>query len=406
LTFRRPHPGVKISRITRIRGGGKVRSASARWIRFVRSAAVLRTCSWNGTLRACRRGFTLVGLLVVIAIIGILVALLLPAVQAAREAARRTECTNHLKQIGLGCSLHVDVNKFFPSAGWGYYWTADPDRGFGADQPGSWAYNILPFVEAGIERDLGKGQTGAAATWEPFSRKLHQTPQEMFHCPTRRAPRLYRSLWVSVREQPWLANVAQTEGVVKGDYAANSGDARYFDTDDFWIPQNYATLERGNAWRRTSACNPADTDFRFCQTGVSYIRSEVKIAQITDGTSSTYLVGEKYMDPNTYEYIGSSNTDPTFSWGDNQSLWTGYEWDNHRVAFGPNSESNDPEDYQPRQDTPGYDTRPPYQFGSAHVGGYNCVMCDGSVQTINYDIDHRVHGRLAHRFDGEPVELN
>src|SRR3712207_4914981 len=94
-----------------------------------------------------RRAFTLVELLVVIAIIGILVALLLPAVQAAREAARRTECVNHLKQLSLGCMNHESQHKFFPSGGWGNRWVGDPDRGAGVDQPGSWYYSILPFIE-------------------------------------------------------------------------------------------------------------------------------------------------------------------------------------------------------------------------------------------------------------------
>src|SRR3954451_3369851 len=88
-------------------------------------------------------GFTLVELLVVIATIGLLVALLLPAIQSAREAARRTQCKNNLKQIGLGCLNHADAHKFFPSGGWGFDWTADPNRGYGPDQPGSWSSDIL-----------------------------------------------------------------------------------------------------------------------------------------------------------------------------------------------------------------------------------------------------------------------
>ena len=198
--------------------------------------------------RKCRPGFTLVELLVVIAIIGILVALLLPAVQSAREAARRMQCKNNLKQIGLGCMLHVDTHGFYPSGGWGYKWSADPDRGYGENQPGGWAYSILPYIELGTLHDVGKGVAGTPA-WQPFSEQLHGTPVGTFICPSRRDVRAYPADQ-QVNEQPWLNSFSGTNGVAKSDYAMNSGTSRYYDSDQFYSPTTYADVEKRNSGKK------------------------------------------------------------------------------------------------------------------------------------------------------------
>ena len=92
-----------------------------------------------------------------ITIIGILIALLLPAVQAAREAARQLQCKNNLKQLSLGCLNHESLFKRFPTGGWGFAWTGDADQGTDRRQPGGWIYNVLPFIEQPAMHDLGAG---------------------------------------------------------------------------------------------------------------------------------------------------------------------------------------------------------------------------------------------------------
>jgi prepilin-type N-terminal cleavage/methylation domain-containing protein len=358
--------------------------------------------------------FTLVELLVVIAIIGMLVALLLPAVQSAREAARRSQCQNNLKQIGLACLNHVDVHKHLPSGGWGFDWTADANRGYGPDQPGSWIYNILEYVEEGNLRSLGKGQATTSAGFKDASIKLHQSPVAIFNCPSRRAARIYPSPWgppgaQPICEQPWLADVART-GVAKSDYAANSGDSIEFAGDNFYRPTSYAAIQP-DKWTPTNICKKTgdpqqDKYVNFCETGISFYRSTVKLSQVTDGASKTYLVGEKWMPAAGYDGFTDQNA-PGFTAGDNQSMYTGFEWDNHRVAWNPSSSTSQTVS-QPSQDGPDLDSSgsEPRRFGSAHPSTFEMVFCDGSVHSIAYDIDPSTHRALAHRFDGEAVQLD
>ena len=139
-------------------------------------------CAWGEACVNSRSASTLVELLVAIAIIGVLIAILLPAVQSARESARLAQCKNNLKNIGLGLLSYHDVHKQFPGGGWGHYWVGVPERGDGRGQPGGWIYAVLPFVEEGNLHDLGIGATGNAAI-EQLNRletKLGDTPQTKY----------------------------------------------------------------------------------------------------------------------------------------------------------------------------------------------------------------------------------
>ncbi|MCH2113302.1 MAG: DUF1559 domain-containing protein [Pirellulales bacterium] len=328
-------------------------------------------CAATSKKTRLRVGFTLVELLVVIAIIGVLVALLLPAVQAAREAARRTQCLNHLKQIGLGSMSHHDVHSHFPSGGWGFLWVGDPDRGFGEAQPGGWAYNILPFIEQQTLHDLGAGTTGDAR--EQANSIRIGTPLETLNCPSRRPATTYPAgtIYKHLREPN---HTASTADVARSDYAANGGENIFpYGTG----PNSYA-VEARFSWPDQSTA-----------TGIMYGRSNVGMRQITDGTSNTYMVAEKYLNPDKY----STGTDS----GDNENMYMGFNEDIVRWT-GDGVELLLP----PLPDTPGVWGR--NGFGSAHAGLMNAAFCDGSVRSISYSIDEEIHRRLGNRKDGLPVD--
>jgi prepilin-type processing-associated H-X9-DG protein len=111
-------------------------------------------------------------------------------------------------------------------------------------------------------------------------------------------------------------------------------------------------------------------------SGVIYQRSEIRIGDIPNGTSNTYLIGEKYLPPDNYLNGG----DP----GDDDHLYVGFDNDTARTTFDP-----------PLHDTPKY--QDPFRFGSAHVGGCNMLYCDGSVAVVAYSIEKAIHLRAGDR---------
>jgi len=338
-----------------------------------------------------RNGFTLVELLVVIAIIGILVALLLPAVQAAREAARRTQCKNQLKQMGLASMNHHDVVGHLPTSGWGWRWQPDPELGYGEGQPGGWTFNILPFMEEQSLRDLASGG-GTAAEVEAKVLQLVQTPVGMYNCPSRRGAELY--IYTRSDNQTLGATRGRTcraDGtcsISRSDYAGNAGNGTLTTDMGNTGPTSQAAVTAGyNNWITGK------------HNGVIYQRSMLKLSKITDGTSKTALIGEKYVSTDTYS-TGTCN-------GDDQNTFVGHDQDTLRYtglpvvgAIGP---AGDETGLTPMgvssgaagtkklafQSGPGNPTAP--IFGSAHPGTLNMAFCDGSVQSISYDIEPSVY---------------
>lgn len=281
-------------------------------------------------------GFTLIELLVSISVISILVALLLPAVQSAREAARKVQCRNNLKQIVLAGHLHSDVHKTLPYGGWGSLWVGDPEKGFGDAQPGGWIYNSLPFLEQSNVRALENGA-------------FVDISLPVFTCPTRRTV------------EPWpytdpcgLLNAPRPDFGAKSDYAANGGDLEMH-----------------------SCVTNFDVTAARLMTGIALPRTVVRTKEILDGMSNTYYAGEKYVSRRHY---GSG-----MCLGDDQSMYVGDDEEIRRFTF----EVPRRDDIQMHE----------YVFGSAHSRGCFFAYCDGSVRWISYNIEPSIHRLNGHKDD-------
>jgi type II secretory pathway pseudopilin PulG len=311
-------------------------------------------------------------LLVVIAIIGILIALLLPAVQAAREAARRSQCSNNLKQIGLAFQNYHDTYKEFPCGGDG----ADPMRRFidgqgnfvtfpsgtpptpgvtiatGIEQWFGWAYQILPYMEQ-------------QALWEDMDdEKVKGKAVESYFCPTRRKPVVFDVNFPG-RTIGFRAQI---------DYMANRG------------PSNNNNIPNGASFNGV---------VRPSITNLNNRAPRIDTGSVLDGTSNTLMAAERGLAINWYDTAPGLETDiarggycagPTY-------LTSGFGG-----SIGEPIKDKDINLFTGGSAKVIIGSR---HFGSAHPAGMNAVLCDGSVRVIRYGISPVVFRQFVGRKEGE-----
>jgi len=301
--------------------------------------------------RRRRAAFTLIELLVVISVIAVLIALLLPAVQQSREAARRGQCANHLKQVGLAIHNFEQVNTTLPSSRLG-------------PQHATWLVQILPFME---QANL-YNSWNLTNTYYLQSTTVRTTSISAYSCPTRRGPMQSTQFEVS---STGLPDTQQYPGVL-GDYAGNGGQFAGSIVDD--------PLCNGVMCQAQSQV----TNSQVVQT-----RPQTHLQDVTDGTSHTFLVGEKHVPITKYGQSGPS-------WGDGAIYNGDFPRNFSRIAGQPKFNLG-----QGPNDLSG-----PWhcKFGSDHPGICQFLFTDGHVTALNTTTDMTVLNKLAVRNDGQVID--
>jgi prepilin-type N-terminal cleavage/methylation domain-containing protein/prepilin-type processing-associated H-X9-DG protein len=353
-----------------------------------------------------RSGFTLVELLVVIAIIGILVALLLPAIQAAREAARRSQCKNNLKQIGVAVLNLESAQKIFPTGGdapWPLIeWFSNGTKANGPRRQGlSWAFQVLPYLEEGAVYDLNSTE------------KIAQSPITLYYCPSRRPPtRGNTGLWLMDYGGATTCN-KPFEQIYLNDRLAFWGCAGCvwrLEPVTVRDKYDYMGIIVRTDWHIGTKMELIRQSGKFVANDPSDDREigntpPTTMARIEDGASKTLLISEKRL--LTSGYDASEHV-----WHDDRGWSDGWDPDTMRsTAFPLRADIERPnQDAEITAAASGDALRAlwlyGHSFGSAHAGGVNAVFGDGSVHTINYDIEPIVFNLLGNRADGEVISLN
>ena len=315
-------------------------------------------------LRQKQRGFTLIELLVVIAIIATLVALLLPAVQQAREAARRSTCKNSLKQIGLALHNYHDTHGVLPSgsimllnaAGTtynGHGWT--------------WHSSILPFLDQGPMYDAIQGPSGmgheSGGVDDVKQGIVGKAPLTIFWCPS----------------QPDVTDGVQKNQYAPSNYNGNIGTLIGNGTGDDCY--NGSINSRATMEAPTSVgCLNAN--------GIFYPNSSVRFRDVTDGLSNTFFVSEVIDSGGDADRLGGGGSDRKHGFSNGADGNPPSEMSEYLIA----TETNDPIN--------GYAEE---AAGSYHKGGAQFAFGDGSVHFLSENMDMTTYRALSTRDRGETV---
>ena len=353
----------------------------------------------NGFYKLKRTAFTLVELLVVIAIIGILIGMLLPAVQQVREAARRTACANKMRNQGLASLNYESSFQRFPNAGsqsdsyWSLAFATGPLHGF---ENLGWTYQILPFMEGNnlFEQRESAGVFNMTAAGQA---PMAEVGNETFQCPS--------------RGQRLALNAQYLYPFYQSDYAGVIGpwtDQDGFHSEHglaFWLGSNNASNEQEYVWTGIIAKSGHSLGDQASDGGTKY--KEIGVADVQDGTSNTIMFMEKAVNGRFYDFV---ETNPFSDWWES-GIFHNADYSSLRILTlaAPSNgfwAGGEPigllSDSQERpaiwQQSSGR-TRE-MGFGSAHPGVTNSVSGDGSVQAINNNADLLLLINLGRRADG------
>jgi hypothetical protein len=320
-------------------------------------------------------------------------------VQAAREAGRATQCQNNLRQVSLALIQHHEARREFPSGGWSYRWLPDPNAASAKDQPGSWVYGILDYMEEQPLRSLGR--TGTQAGREAQLSQLIATPLSVLICPSRRAvmaypvsnPQVFHLVGSEVGMSVFEGVRTDYAGCASGGEPAPPGTVhdrgRPIDGPG---PDTLAEAQEWEIRNPVTGLNRWQTELSGASNGVIIARYPISLRKVTDGASKTYLVGEKFLETDHY--------DSGYSLCDDQHAYVGFDRDNQVSArykplrdmwsFWYYSQIEEGEEYG-------------FHFGSAHPAAFHAAMCDGSVHAVTFDVDLAIHRATGSRDERELV---